>query len=387
MSNDTRQTASDRACSSAVGLTLEDLQAAIRACSPAAYLIVSEYVTAGQTFRLQAAPADLPFVGRGQRDAGIRWVVSADDLAELAAGGGWRKLTLVEWLNSSVLPLLAPPAPRSERAQELTADDVEWVVNDSAELGVKIGNQFFFCYKGRSLIYEEGTHDDGKPMMWRPVFKREFGECVHPVNYTDPRKIGTVSLDDSDDWKPLPSSLPPSPLSAVPAECCGAIHEGLTGAVCELAKGHIGNHRGSFGRGHSAQWPVTPLSAQPTAQEPETNMLGDHECWSCHLACDCCQPSECMVCSACAGPKAAPSVPPATTALPEVVRTGCDVCLDARRKAEAATTALREALKKVRRYAEELRDYSLLIGAHDGRVVSAGAIAILAALAATEDTQ
>lgn len=82
------ETATDRACSSAVGLTLEDLQAAIRACSPAAYLIVSEYVTAGQTFRLQAAPADLPFVGRGQRDAGIRWVVSADDLAELEAKTG-----------------------------------------------------------------------------------------------------------------------------------------------------------------------------------------------------------------------------------------------------------------------------------------------------------
>ena len=317
MSNDTRQTASDRACSSAVGLTLEDLQAAIRACSPAAYLIVSEYVTAGQTFRLQAAPADLPFVGRGQRDAGIRWVVSADDLAELAAGGGWRKLTLVEWLNSSVLPLLAPPAPRSERAQELTADDVEWVVNDSAELGVKIGNQFFFCYKGRSLIYEEGTHDDGKPMMWRPVFKREFGECVHPVNYTDPRKIGTVSLDDSDDWKPLPSSLPPSPLSAVPAECCGAIHEGLTGAVCELAKGHIGNHRGSFGRGHSAQWPVTPLSAQPTAQEPETKPASRATCESHgHIF----GPKGCCLFCEAPKPEAAPSVPPATTALREALK-------------------------------------------------------------------
>lgn len=102
---------------------------------------------------------------------------------------------------------LSPP-PDVER---LTADDVEWVVNDLAELGVKIGNQFFFCYKGHSLVYEEGTHDDGRPMLWRPVFKREFGECVHPINYKDFTKIGTVSLDDSDEWKPLSPSTPGEP--------------------------------------------------------------------------------------------------------------------------------------------------------------------------------
>lgn len=94
--------------------------------------------------------------------------------------------------------------------RELLAADVEWVVNDIAELGVKIGGQFFFLYKGSSLVYDDPVHTDegpneGKPMMWRPVFKREFGECCHPLNYDDPRKIGTVSLDDSDEWKPLPS--------------------------------------------------------------------------------------------------------------------------------------------------------------------------------------
>lgn len=87
----------------------------------------------------------------------------------------------------------------------LHADEVEWVVNDSAELGVKIGQRFFWCYKGRSLVYRDGTHDDGTPMYWRPVFKREFGECIHPINYRDLTKIGTVSLDDSDEWKPLPA--------------------------------------------------------------------------------------------------------------------------------------------------------------------------------------
>lgn len=94
----------------------------------------------------------------------------------------------------------------------LTDKDVQWVVNDNAELGVKIGNQFFWMYKGRSLVYDDGLHDDGTPMHWRPVFKREFGECCHPVNYEDLRKcgyphvIGQVSLDDDDEWQELPKS-------------------------------------------------------------------------------------------------------------------------------------------------------------------------------------
>ena len=88
----------------------------------------------------------------------------------------------------------------------LTEDDVEWVVNDNAELGVKIGAQFFFLYKGESLVYRDVLHDDGRPMQWRPVKKREFGECCHPINHADPTRIGTVSLEDSDCWRPLPAS-------------------------------------------------------------------------------------------------------------------------------------------------------------------------------------
>lgn len=90
--------------------------------------------------------------------------------------------------------------------------EVEWVVNDIAELGVKIGHQFFFLYKGTSITYtaEDGggfaLHDDDKPMHWRHVFKREFGECAHPINRDDPKLIGTVSLSDSDDWQKLPAA-------------------------------------------------------------------------------------------------------------------------------------------------------------------------------------
>lgn len=96
-----------------------------------------------------------------------------------------------------------------ECPSHLDADNVEWVVNDIAELGVKIGDQFFFLYKGHSLVYETAEHDDGRPMHWRPVFKREFGECAHPINYSDPTQIGTVSLGDSDEWQRLPSIRAP----------------------------------------------------------------------------------------------------------------------------------------------------------------------------------
>ena len=86
--------------------------------------------------------------------------------------------------------------------KRLRENEVEWVVNNLAELGVKIGDQFFFLYKGNSLVYV-GNDSDEPALCWRLVGKREFGECCHPVNYKDPTKIGTVSMDDGGDWKPL----------------------------------------------------------------------------------------------------------------------------------------------------------------------------------------
>jgi hypothetical protein len=85
----------------------------------------------------------------------------------------------------------------------LNADTVEWVVNDNAELGVKIGDKFFWCYKGESLVYDDGRHDDGTQMLWRHVGKREFGECIHPINYGDLTRIGTVSVTDGREWFPV----------------------------------------------------------------------------------------------------------------------------------------------------------------------------------------
>jgi hypothetical protein len=56
---------------------------------------------------------------------------------------------------------------------KINAKDVEWIVNQNGELGVKIEDQFFFLYKGESLEYLEGDDD----MLYAPVRKREFGEC------------------------------------------------------------------------------------------------------------------------------------------------------------------------------------------------------------------
>lgn len=51
-------------------------------------------------------------------------------------------------------------------------EDIEWVVNDLAELGVRIEGKCYFLYKGRSL--------EGSGKYYRLVGKREFGECCHP---------------------------------------------------------------------------------------------------------------------------------------------------------------------------------------------------------------
>jgi len=105
-------------------------------------------------------------------------------------------------------------------ARKLSADDVRWVVNDNGELGVEIDGQHFFCYKGRSLQYSNGTHDDGSPMMVRQVGKREFGETIWPLSWMDAGKREDkysveieynegLSDGEPDDprwlWKPLAS--------------------------------------------------------------------------------------------------------------------------------------------------------------------------------------
>jgi len=42
-----------------------------------------------------------------------------------------------------------------------------------------------------------------------------------------------------------------------------------------------------------------PAPVSPVEPTPPTNLLGDHLCWACDAACDCCQPDECVSCSRC----------------------------------------------------------------------------------------
>lgn len=107
---------------------------------------------------------------------------------------------------------------------EVAEREPKWVVNDNAELGVEVGGRVFFLYKGNSLEYEDGKHDDESPMLYRPVGKREFGETCHPFDYYDKNgrpkhpgryTVGLVGwvagepmphLEDvpNGGWKPLP---------------------------------------------------------------------------------------------------------------------------------------------------------------------------------------
>jgi hypothetical protein len=65
-----------------------------------------------------------------------------------------------------------------------------WIVNDLGELGVKIGARYFFLYKGENIEYGSdgqgpvALHDDGTPMKYRLVGKREFGETCQPEAFT-----------------------------------------------------------------------------------------------------------------------------------------------------------------------------------------------------------
>lgn len=111
-------------------------------------------------------------------------------------------------------------------------NEPEWIVNDLGELGVKVGDRFYFLYKGRSLEYGApnateavgwrgplAVHGDGTPMRYRRVGKREFGEVCWPlswvqrgyrdaryaeelVNPSNPLQRGTA--DES--WRDLPAS-------------------------------------------------------------------------------------------------------------------------------------------------------------------------------------
>ncbi len=88
----------------------------------------------------------------------------------------------------------------------LTDEDVRWVVNSLGELGVKIGEQFFWLYKGRSLVYTDNDDPHDPPILWRPVDKREFGETCQPVDLQrlDVYTREVVGGGEEYAWRPLP---------------------------------------------------------------------------------------------------------------------------------------------------------------------------------------
>lgn len=96
-------------------------------------------------------------------------------------------------------------AAQSEAKPTLSEDDVEWVVNDAAELGVRVNGQCFFLYKGESLIYrEERRPVNGGPMRVRRVMKREFGEVCRPLNLQPPdRDDGSAFYFEGGDWEDM----------------------------------------------------------------------------------------------------------------------------------------------------------------------------------------
>lgn len=65
-----------------------------------------------------------------------------------------------------------PDSPNTVMDKPLLNSEVEWVVNELGELGVRIKGVCYFLYKGRSI--SSGTE-------CRLVGKREFGEVCHPL--------------------------------------------------------------------------------------------------------------------------------------------------------------------------------------------------------------
>lgn len=94
-----------------------------------------------------------------------------------------------------------------------------WIVNDLGELGVMVDGVPYFLYKGDNIIYADPKHEDGSPMLYRIVGKREFGETCWPRKwveagrredrYTEKLHYAPGLSDgkpEDGDWLPLPSS-------------------------------------------------------------------------------------------------------------------------------------------------------------------------------------
>ena len=133
---------------------------------------------------LQAQPAEVSdedILSLGQRNA-WRYKYSSDPAH--SSTYTFNDVCLVQFARA-ILALRPQAVPMT--------DEPQWIVNDLGELGVKVGPRFFFLYKGDNIEYgtdeigdsRDGValHDDGTPMHFRIVGKREFGETCWPLQW------------------------------------------------------------------------------------------------------------------------------------------------------------------------------------------------------------
>ena len=139
-------------------------------------------------------------------------------------GDGWYCLnplcTLSDNYPDTAEGMVEEIAKLRKEKLEAALREPRWIVNDMGELGVEVSGRCWFMYKGRSLEYEDGQHDSGKPILYRHVGKREFGETVWPWKWHlagrsedsyNEECVYHAGLSDGPpnnpdyDWKPLPT--------------------------------------------------------------------------------------------------------------------------------------------------------------------------------------
>lgn len=110
------------------------------------------------------------------------------EILNIRGEAGWELVTLdITGLAVFKRPKIEgePISQHVAGATPLTNDDVKWVVNEYGELGVRIHGKNYYLYKGESYTCDIFESCDGsgeqRPMRWRPVEKREFGEVCLPL--------------------------------------------------------------------------------------------------------------------------------------------------------------------------------------------------------------
>jgi hypothetical protein len=76
---------------------------------------------------------------------------------------------------------------------------VRWVVNSLGQLGVQVGEDYYFYDKGRTFQFDAAALNwNGEPVLVRSAGKHEFGEEILSGRMFDNDWL------TSGDWRPLP---------------------------------------------------------------------------------------------------------------------------------------------------------------------------------------